>query len=236
LTKTAARRVAANGLSLDDFEEGECGRRLLKAAVSDAQFEMYRRAGLIPAAVDGFYPPDTPKRLVCIHEMGTHARMLCRRVVRLRAEHLFWQIDSENLREAMVEFAPQVPAGKQKMVKVERALYAYGRFLSQGPAAAMLRGVPRRWHTPSQERWPGILQADPDLFALRSGPAYGMAINILPAVLRGTEFDLTSVPLEEQILLITVRDIAATLAMRDARRGMPLWRDQGESKAEEMAT
>jgi hypothetical protein len=200
------------------------------ATTSDAAFERYVASGLLGEPVSGLYPPDTPERLARINEAKSEARMLCRRIVRLRAEQLFWSMSPGKLGEAMIELAPQVRAAKRKMLKLENALAAYGRYLSKSPIVVRRPyGLPQGWRPPSQSEWANVLKADPALTELRAGPSYGMALNVLPAFVAGTSLDLTAIPIEEQVLMLTVRDVAATLAMREAAARIARWREQGDS-------
>lgn len=225
-TKTAARGAASEGLPPDDFGEDECGSRTFRAVVSDEQFREYVRYGLIPEPVNGLYPLDTPRRLVCIHRMATEARSLPRRAIRLSATHHFWRMDPEKLRNTMVEVAPSIKSPKRKMRKVEVALAAWSRYLAQTPVLVAPYGLSRGWRPPPQGKWTETLTAlDTASFADRAGAQYQVALNVLPVFVRSiivdigvknTAFDLSAIPLEEQIVLLTVRDIAATISLREA--------------------
>ncbi|MDP9363095.1 MAG: hypothetical protein M3Q10_02485, partial [Chloroflexota bacterium] len=84
--------------------------------------------------------------------------------------------------------------------------------LGRGPT------LPRGWRPPPREEWAPILEATPlDVFANRAGVQYYFAA-LLRTFGAGTEHDLAGIPFEEQVVLLTVRDLAAWHHVQRAAR------------------
>jgi hypothetical protein len=189
----------------------------LGANTSSQQFDEFFRRGLFEAPDEkGRYPADTVDRLLRIHDLGKTPGYftLARRVLLLRSEPAFWYIPWENVQAAMVEVAETMHAPIRKMRRVEKALTVWASYPAQSALFANGPGVPIEWRVPEPNSWLKVLTRDGELFRNRYGFQYGTAMNVLPMFIRGTSADLGDIPLEEQVALLTVRDLAALQEMR----------------------
>jgi hypothetical protein len=194
-------------------------------AVSHAQLLKWRDWGLLEREPGGRWAPNTVAKVVRIHELGKTVDSLARRVVRLHAESFrvvpappgredqgaasedFFRVPAAQLRRAMAEVAGRIQPHKKKAKRIEAAIAAFHRRSSPSP---LDRGssLPRGWHPPPHEEWAGILEAAPlDVFANRAGTQYYFA-GLLRAFLKDRPEALDDVPFEEQIVLLTVRDLS----------------------------
>lgn len=174
-------------------------------------------------------------RAARIHELGQKVRSLARRVILLNAESFrvlptdvdpsmsgapteaFFQIPPEQLRRAMVEVAPRITPHLRKMKRVERAIAAFHAWTapSSGTGGS---GLPRGWRPPPREEWVAVLENVPlEIFASSAGMQYYFA-SLLQTLLAGTPQVLVEIPREEQIILLTVRDLASWLEFQQRGR------------------
>lgn len=181
--------------------------------VSHGQFTDYRRWGLIPEPVEGRWPTETVDRLVRIRELGETVRSLARRVILLRSEFFASAapLPADKVRDAFAATIPTIQAPKRKMKRLEEGIAYWGAsqvWLSKSPRLA------KGWRVPPVEDWAGILQAidlsQPHVrtaFDQRVGAQYYFAM-LLEPYLRGTRYDISTIPFEEQVALLIIRDQA----------------------------
>ncbi len=184
-------------------------------SVSHRQFAEYRRWGLLPAPdpTTGRWPVGVVKRLVRVRQLGEVVRPLPRRVVLLYPEFFVTgvPIGFDELREAMAALAPTIRAPARKMRRLHAACRAWS---AQWSPLATARPLPRDWRPPSPTEWVTTLRAAAsDIFAERVGVQYHLA-----ALLRDwpgeVEYGLPVIPREEQVTLLTVRDLAVIECQR----------------------
>jgi hypothetical protein len=192
----------------------------LGATTSSAQFDELVERGVLRKEENGKYPADTLDKLLRFHDLGKTPGYfsLARRIVLLRSEPLFWYIPAETMRASMTEVAKTMSSPARKMKRVEKALAVWASYPAQSALFSLGPGVPIGWRPPDRAEWPTVLNEEPELFENRYGMSYGTAMNVLPAFVRGTQFDLASIPVEEQVVLLTVRDLAAIREMRRLAR------------------
>jgi hypothetical protein len=162
--------------------------------VTRAQFVRYRDVGLLPAPdANGRYPEWVKFALEAIRHEEAEARSLPRRAVRLRANAILFPVATEKLRQAMLDVIPSIRAPKQKLRRVHAAT-------RRSRATTVL---------PVVEGWPDILRGASDaLFGARTPGWYAMASMVLPAQAWPEPSPLWGVPLEEQVILLAVLDLA----------------------------
>jgi hypothetical protein len=180
----------------------------LGVPVSHQQFRSYRYWGLIPEPSDhcGRWPQSVVDRLVRIRSLHDEVRPLPRRVLRLRSEPEFADIPAEQLRDAMFVVLPTITAPVRKLRRIDDAVHALPGFGGRRSA---------RTRRPHRTDWETLLRtADLDVLANRmAGHVHLLAS--LNEYGKGTDHDLRDIPLEEQILLLTVRDLAHIQSERD---------------------
>jgi hypothetical protein len=163
---------------------------------------LYERWGLLPAERDGRWPPETVDRLVRIRDEAAVARLLPRRVVRLRNDYREFPVPAACLREAFVEMAPTIPRPVRKMARIDEALRAFAA-RSQGRAPSR-----RRAPLPAPADWVYLFEELP-LAHWESRPTgwYFFAGRVLPDAVRDSTADLDGMPLEERVVLYALIDI-----------------------------
>jgi hypothetical protein len=187
------------------------GVRSAGASVGHDQLRDFARVGLLRPE-GGRWPADSVQRVLRILDAGETVRSLERRVILLRNEPLFWDIPAEKLRAALIAVAQRIDA--QKLRRVDRSV-AYCLGQQSRPLVRREGLAPRsQWKMPPKREWAKILtdpRIDDARFAERCGVQYSYAGAVLPAYVRGSDFDLSkkpAIPFEEQIALLTVRDLA----------------------------
>jgi hypothetical protein len=205
-------------------------------AVSDPQFKGMWAWGLIgqPDA-DGLWPRKVVERVVRIQELADRARFFPRRVIRLQAESLDFQIPSSKLRDAMVALLPSIAAPFQKIRRIESVLH--GTFAQTGShddasnvavcphcgtifhvnaitAANSTASRPRKAHNrrklPPANEWPEILRSaalTDDEFQRWASYQYHLN-SLLPMYLGDVDL-ATKTKFEERIVLMTVLQLAS---------------------------
>lgn len=152
------------------------------------------------------------------------ARSLPRRVLRLRADFLRFPIDSASVQRAMVAVAPSVTHTRQKARMVEAAVAALGARIGGGEH----RSSPSTRHPDTPQRvWPELLaNAKPEVVEARVAGWYAWANWVLPAYRDSGAPDLSAIPIEEQVLILAVRDL-------DSDRRVAAWHRMEASQQRE---
>jgi len=193
----------------------------LGSPVSGEQFRNYRKWGLLPEAVDGRWSVDVADTLVCIRRAEADARQLDRRVVLLWAG---WRDcppireDVSKLREAMATLVDgvSIKAPVLKMRRVEAALRAWAeREVARFDHDALLgpsqdRLIERPFRRPSPEEWRSIIES-PDLSVKHFAAVVATQLyvaGLLRMVSAGTVNGISTLPIEELLVLLTVREVA----------------------------
>lgn len=221
----------------DGLSEYEVRAALAKQGigVSNAQLKEWRDWGLLEQLADGRWEPITVAKAVRIHELGGEVRSLARRVIRLNAEafrvlptdvdqtisgaltEAFFRIPPEQLRRAMVEVAPQIKTHLRKMKQVEAAIAAFHARTAPGSGSRGSR-LPRGWRPPRKEEWVTVLEQVPlEVFAQSAGTQEYFA-SLLRSLLADPSQVLKEIPREEQIVLLTVRDLASWRTLQQRGR------------------
>lgn len=179
--------------------------------VSGEQFKAFLACGLLPVSSDERWPVETVERLVRICQLGETVRSLTRRLLLLRREPAFSEVPADKLREAMLDVAPKIETPARKMRRVDVAVRWWA---SIGQTIAKASPLPSAWRPPTYKVWQEVLlSADDTAFAERVSWQY-YAAGLLRDLTRGTKYDLTDLPVEELVTLLTIRDLAA---LRDQR-------------------
>jgi hypothetical protein len=181
------------------------------------QFQSYVDWGLLIPSPDGGWPVWTVDRLVEIRQAKVDAGPLPRRVVRLRSNYQKFPVPPALLKRAMIDMAGtrSISAPKRKLRRMNSAI---NRALAKVTVGAdpIRRGghspvgpVPESWVNPHPLRWQTILRIPVDdnyfetkaAFQYHTDHSFGvMASDAWPSE--------TEIPLEERILLLTVRDLS----------------------------
>jgi hypothetical protein len=182
--------------------------------VTFRQLERYASWGILGEPADGGWPPEAADRLIEARKVGRDVRSLPRLVLRLRADFLRFPIEAGAVRRALVELAPAIGSSRVKVSRLEQALSVFGGRLAQtGRGRLQARVYP----TPPQSGWAKILaDARLELVEARVAGWYAWANWVLPAYREDGAPDLAAIPVEEQVLILAVRDL-------DADRRVAAW-------------
>ena len=185
-----------SGWALRLYAEDTYGR-----TVSDEQLDEFADWGLLERQGAG-YAPGSEARLIAILKAGRQARLLPRRVLRLRANHDRFPVPAEPLRRAMVKLAPTIARPMRKLARVEAARAAFAQTIGQRAAVR-----PRR--LPSVSTWGELIGAAPlGVFDSWATGWYQLASAVLPVYLKDTPHELKDLPIEEQVVLLAVLDLS----------------------------
>lgn len=173
--------------------------------VSNAQLKAWRDWELLAQDAGGLWEADSVDKIVRIYELGKTLDAIPRRVIVLNAEPLF-QVPSETLRQAMLAVAPKIRPHLQKMKRIAEAVDAIPSETGGAPRGTRRKPSPAN-SLPRKEEWEAVLaEATPEEFAARSGLQYYVA-NLLRELGRGSGTDVSDIPFDELIVLLTVRDL-----------------------------
>jgi hypothetical protein len=193
--------------------------------VNHDQVVAWRDWGLLEQDEAKRWAPNTVAKVVRIHELRKTLDSLARRVIVLNAESFrvvppppgredlgetsedFFRVPAAQLRRAMIEVAPRISPHLRKAKTLEAAIAAFHRRSSPGPLDRF-SALPRGWRPPPREQWVAVLEEAPlDVFANSAGTQYYFA-GLLRVFLKDRSKALDGVPFEEQIVLLTVRDLS----------------------------
>jgi len=166
-------------------------------SVTHAQFTSYQRAGVLPLAdQSGRYPEWTLAALIRIRNLGSAVRPLPRRVIRLRGDWNLFPVSGANLKAAMLATIPSIKAPRRKL----RRMAVDGK--SQGD-----RRLRRRLPTPAE--WIALVERAPaERIEMWAVGWYAMVVNFIPAYHHPNPNPLADIPLEEQVILYAILDLA----------------------------
>lgn len=188
--------VGISGWALRLYVEDRYGR-----TVSDEQLDEFADWGLLERQGAG-YAPGSKERLIAILAAGAEARLLPRRVLRLRANHDRFPVPAEPLLRAMVKLAPTIRRPMRKLARVEAARAAFAQVIGQRAAARTRR-------LPQGSTWGELLASAPlGVFDSWATGWYQLASAVLPVYLKGTPHALDDLPIEEQVVLLAVLDLS----------------------------
>lgn len=178
--------------------------------VSHKQFQGYRKWLLIPDPEDGGWPPETVDRLIQIRKLEQQARPLWRRAILLHAKG--YPMDPRMLRRAMLRTLPTIKAPKRKMRRIDAAVQWEAKKLEDPAYAGFARAEPMTSTDDSMDpaKWKAILgrkDVDDELFGAHSSTMSYFALALRHAADR-PQLDISSIPDEEVIILLTVRQLA----------------------------
>lgn len=181
--------------------------------VTHKQFSSYREWGLLPEPDNGRWPVAVADLLIRIRELSDSVRSLPRRVIVLRQDYTRFPIPADRLRQAMLDVVPTMTAPLHKMRRTHAACVSWGANTAGiGSDHTALLQV---WEPPKPEAWVVTLrEADLDLFDMRVRAMYYVTA-VLSAHAHGSKHDLADILFEEQIILLTVRDLAWTRYRHD---------------------
>ncbi len=170
-------------------------------AVSDEQLDEFVDWGLLERSDSG-YARGSEERLIAILDAGASARLLPRRVLRLRANHDQFPVPAEPLHRAMVKLAPTIRRPIRKLARMEAARAAFEQVIGQRSAARARR-------LPPVSSWSGLLESAPlGVFDSLTTGWYQLASAVLPVYLKGTSHTLDDIPIEEQVVLLAGLDLS----------------------------
>lgn len=198
--------------------------------VSDGQLKDWRDWGLLVQDADGLWDANTVEKVVRIHELGKTLDAYPRRVIFLNAETFrvlppipgreadgdqsepFFHIPPECLRRAMSDVAPRIRPHLSSMKRVDAAVMAIP-LASREPDSIKPRQQ-KSGKLPPREEWVSILEsASADEFATRVGFQYYVAA-LLRQFGKDADHDLSDIPFDYQIVLLTIRDLEARRRLR----------------------
>ncbi len=183
--------------------------------VSHMQFQQFWKAGLLPEPQEGRWSEDTVDRLVIVRRLSETVRSLPRRVIRLR-DHLNFPVEPEKLRQAMVDLIPLIGTPATKMRRIDAACVYWGNFEAAGGPPLKGMTLPHGWKPPRLNQWQEILQeGDAAYFDRRAGMQYYFVQAVLPVYVANTPYNLDDILEEEQVTLLTIRDLAAWKRLRE---------------------
>jgi hypothetical protein len=214
---------------MDDRQTGNqiratLARRDPPINVSHGQMEDWRDWGLLHQDASLLWDGNTVSKIIRIHDVGKSVDAIARRVILLSAEtsrtippapgresdgersEWFFQVPPESLRRAMLEVAPKIRPHLKKMRRIAAAVSA------MPSASGNARSGTRRQQSsadslPRSDEWEAVLsEASTQEFAQRSGLQYYVAA-LLGELGRRGGVDVSDSPVEEQIVLLTVRDL-----------------------------
>lgn len=178
--------------------------------VSYKQFRGYRKWLLIPDPEDGGWPPEMVDRLIQIRKLEEQARPLWRRAILLHARG--YRMDPAALREAMLRTLPTIKAPKRKMRRIDAVIRLEAKKLEDPAYAGMVQLEPKGFTDDPTEpgKWKGILRrrdVDDELFGAHTSTMCYFALGLKQGA-KITHLDISSIPDEEVIMLLTVRQLA----------------------------
>lgn len=174
--------------------------------VSDDQLDSFEAWGLITRAPDGRWPPPTVGLVAKVLEAATDARLLARRVLRLRADFAIFPIAGAHVRQAMLEAVPTVKRPVRNLNRVARALEVLGQRYAGAPAR---RRRKQRLIRPRHAEWRTVLErVSPLEFDARATGWYALAQSVLPDLVRGTSNSIDDIPIEDRVVALAVLDVA----------------------------
>lgn len=178
--------------------------------VSYKQFQGYRKWLLIPDPEDGGWPTEMVDRLIQIRKLEVQARPLWRRAILLHAR--YYTVAPSALRAAMLRTLPTIKAPKRKMRRINAVIQWEARKLEDPAYAGMVRSEPMGSTDDSMEpgKWKGILgrrDVDDELFGAHASTMCYFALGLKHSA-KSTQLDVSSIPDEEVIMLLTIRQLA----------------------------
>lgn len=181
---------------VSEFRARELAAELGHEPVTHAQFAAFSRVGLIgPRGEDGRYSERIVPQLIAIKRAGRLVRPLARRVVFLRADDRLFPVASDKLLAALADLAPTIDQPARKLGRMAR----WGQPAGAGQPA----GQP-----PAVKEWPGLFSAaDPARVDAWATGWYATA-RVIAVYYDPSPGPLDDIPLEEQVLLLGVLDLA----------------------------
>ncbi|MBX7135068.1 MAG: hypothetical protein K1X67_20575 [Fimbriimonadaceae bacterium] len=192
--------------------------------ISNTQLKAWRDWGLLTQDADGLWEANSIEKIVRIHEVGKTIDAIPRRVIMLNAENVrvlppvsgeedarersewFFQVPSEALRRAMLEVAPRIRPHLKKMKRIASSVAAIPSEATDNPRGTRRKQSPMD-SLPRCEEWEAVLrEASAEEFTERSSVQYYVAALLRELGRRGG-VDVSDIPFEEQIVLLTIRDL-----------------------------
>lgn len=198
--------------------------------VSHKQFSDYRKAGLIPEPEGRQWSGEVIERLILVRKLGKKVRSLPRRVILLR-DHLNFPVEPEKLRQAMIDLIPLIRTPAAKMRRIDTACVYWGNFEAAGGPPLKGMTLLHGWKPPQLDQWQEMLrEGDAAYFDLRAGMQYYFVQAVLPVYVANTPYNLDDILEEEQVTLLTIRDLAAWKRVREEAVKSEAW--QADVQAE----
>ena len=147
-----------------------------------------------------------------LYEMGAEVRSFPRRILRYRAEP-YVDLPVPTLRRAICELLPAIltPGQKMKRVHIVRT-WVDESLRGEGLAKWDVHGkLPRdRWPAPPRKAWKLALEGVPEsFFGTRLGIVYYHTTGLIPWYQQYGHYDITDIPLEEQVTLLMIAEMAS---------------------------
>jgi len=147
-----------------------------------------------------------------LYEMGAEVRSFPRRILRYRAEP-YVDLPIPILRRAIKELLTAIvtPVQKMKRVHIVRT-WVDESLRGEGLATWKVHGkLPSdRWPAPPRKAWAQALEGEPDdFFGTRLGIVYYHAVGLIPWYQQYGHYDITDIPIEEQVALLMVLEMAS---------------------------
>jgi hypothetical protein len=213
---------------MDEWLNGNQVRLCLRdhqIEISNDQLMDWRDWGLLHQRQDGLWPAVTVSQIVRILELSQTVRSRARQVIQLKMESShplpgqdlksergylseeFFRIPAEPLRKAMLDVARKIKPYKRKMKQMELWIAAYSARHEPSPMDRFTK-LPSGWKTPPREDWCDILTDAPLEQFQQTAEMQYVFVSILPSYLSGSDINLAAIPLDEQIVLLTIRELS----------------------------
>src|SRR5579871_2029501 len=189
-------------------------RKLKDPPLTAAQFRSYRQ--FLPIPEDGKWPAELGEWFAEIIRLRGLEPSIARRVVRFRGT-LGYRVPAEILRQAMRQMVPNIQRRAEKMRRIHdatirgdtKALHLHGR-----------AGSFHDFRVPAVRQWLSLLtNASAEQFE-RITEWKNYWADMLEVVMRDSPHAVSDIPLEERVVLMTIRDLAIAeyLAPREAQQ------------------
>lgn len=197
--------------------------------VTHAQLRDYQAWGLMPEGeITDLSSEDLIERLVAIRKLSASHRSLARRVIWLRVKNIQFvhvPIPAEKVQKAVIAVTSTMQYRSRKMKVVDSACRWWSNQasvianrLTPTPRPGFLpeRQLPPKWHPPQVGSWKRLLEyARPDWLDSHLGIQGSLAFQLLDREVNGAPLQISSMPLEELVVLLTIRDVSAWLTLSD---------------------
>jgi len=185
--------------------------RALAGEMPASQLREYSAKGLIeePGA-DGRWPASELQRLLVAKAMAADVHSIARRVLRMRGDPYGYPVAGAKLQAAMVAVVPTIHKPIRKAGRIAAYAIPWPWPSIRSRVLGEIRfGVVKRRVIPPFGRWDEILRStDPARFDQLAERWYAIVQRVMPTGFPAGTDPLADIPLEEQITIYAVLDLA----------------------------